>query len=228
MIPKIIHYCWFGNKSKPDNVLKAIENWRLIMPDYEIREWNEHNFHFNGYTYAREAYELKNYAFVADICRLHALYQEGGIYLDTDINVLKPFDNYLNLNSFLGYENKWIGTGVIGAQAGCKWIKTFLDFYSKRHFVNLMGHPTRTANTKLLTLKVMPHIPEEEKPSIFPIDYFCAKDWNTGKVIITDNTVCIHEYACSWRRKNKTVIDRIKELKKGIYARHLWRWEKAR
>lgn len=221
MIPKIIHYCWFGRKEKPESVTQFIEKWRTVMPDYEIMEWNEDNFDINYCAFTREAYSFNNYAFVADVCRLKVLYEYGGIYFDTDIEVLKPFDGYLRHHSFCGYENKWIGTGVIGAEAGCRWIGTFLDFYRKRHFINIFGHTERIANTKLLTLKIMPLLNDDEKPVIYPIDYFCAKNWDTKEINVTDNTVSIHHYACTWARKRKSIGERIRLLAKGLKVRYI-------
>lgn len=221
MIPKIIHYCWFGRTEKPESVKAYIDTWRTVMPDYEIREWNEDNFDIGYCAFTREAYAFRNYAFVADVCRLKVLYEYGGIYFDTDIEVLKPFDDYLHHHSFCGYEDRWIGTGVMGAEAGCKWIGVFLDFYKRRHFVNIFGHTVRTANTQLLTLKIMPLLKEEDKPVIYPIDYFCAKSWNTKEVKVTCNTVSIHHYACTWARKKKTLPMRIRLLAKGLRVRYL-------
>lgn len=220
MIPKIIHYCWFGRKEKPESVLSMIKKWHDVMPDYEIKEWNENNFDIDFCDFTHEAYEFANYAFVADVCRLHVLYEHGGIYLDTDIETLKPFDPFLSNSSFCGWEDKWIGTGVIGAEPHCKWIGCFLVFYMKRHFVNSWGHTVRTANTKLLTLKLIPSLPEAEKPAIYPKDYFCAKSWMTGKLETTVDTVCIHHYACTWARKKKSLLERFQLIKKGLMIRH--------
>lgn len=220
MIPKTIHYCWFGGKEKPETVTRMISKWHEVMPDYNIIEWNEENFDTCYCDFTREAYAFGNYAFVADVCRLHVLYEHGGIYLDTDIEVLRPFDPFLSNKSFCGLEDKWIGTGVIGAEPHCKWIGQFLTFYMKRHFINSWGHTVRTANTKLLTLKLMPSIEEKDKPTIYPIDYFCAKSWRTGLVEVTDNTVCIHHYACSWARKRKTLVEKLHMLKKGLTVRY--------
>lgn len=220
MIPKIIHYCWFGRNRKPDSVKAFIRKWQETMPDYKIMEWNEDNFDINYCPFCREAYAFANYAFVADVCRLKVLYETGGIYLDTDIETLKRFDEFLIHKSFCGYEHKWIGTGVIGAEPGCKWVKIFLEFYEKRHFINHFGHTVRTANTKLFTLKIMPNLPEEDKPTVYPIDYFCAKHWGTKEITVTENTVCIHHYACTWARKKKTLRDRIRLLAKGLAVRY--------
>ncbi len=159
MIPKIIHYCWFGGKEKPADVKQLIAQWHTLHPDYEIREWNESNFDVNQYAYTREAYATQNYAHVSDVARLYALYLHGGIYLDTDVEVVGSFDAFLRHRSFCCAEHKWLGTGVLGAQAQAYWVKLFLDYYASHHFITRWGHEKRTPNTKLFTLKIWPQIP---------------------------------------------------------------------
>lgn len=221
MIPKTIHYCWFGQKEKPDSVKKMIGTWKTVLKDYEIKEWNEHNFDVGMCAFTREAYAMGDYAFVSDVCRLKVLYDHGGIYLDTDVEVLRTFDEYLSDRSFCGYEaRQYIGTGVIGAEAGSRWIGKFLDFYTKRHFINISGHPVRTPNTKLLTMRIMPRICPEIRPKIYPIDRFSAKNWETGETVTTPYTVCIHHYARSWTCKKKTVAMRAGVILKGLRTRY--------
>lgn len=220
MIPKIIHYCWFGGKEKPADVLKMIDSWKRNLPDYEIMEWNESNFDITSYRFAHEAHATGNYAYVADVARLKALYDYGGVYLDTDIEVLKSFDPYLDCHSFCGAEHKWVGCGVIGAEKGSIWIKKFLDFYANRRFINWCGHTVRVANTKLLTLKVWPSIHPCDTPFVYEKDVFCAKDWSTGEYFVTENTVCIHHYACSWTRKKKPLKQKIVQLINGLKIRY--------
>lgn len=224
MIPKIIHYCWFGHKEKPDSVKNIIGTWRTVLKGYSIKEWNEHNFDVNMCAFTREAYGMGDYAFVSDVCRLKVLHDHGGIYLDTDVEVLRTFNAYLSNRSFCGYEARdYIGTGVIGAEAGCEWIGYFLGFYMKRHFLNLSGHPVRPTNTKLLTLRIMPRICPELRPKMYPIDHFSAKNWETGEIMTTPDTVCIHHYARSWARKRKTVAMRVRIILKGLRVRYLCR-----
>jgi len=221
MIPKTIHYCWFGRGEKPDKVKNFIETWRASLPDYEIKEWNEDNFDVNICAFSKEAYIMKEYAFVSDVCRLKVLLDYGGIYLDTDVEVIKSFDPFLHHPSFCGYEaRQYIGTGIIGAEKGCRWIGLFLDFYMRHHFINMSGHPVRTANTKLLTLSIMPTIPENIRPIMYPMDYFSGNNWETGEIVKTDNTVCIHHYHRSWRRKKKNLSMRINIIKRGLKARY--------
>ncbi len=197
MIPKIIHYCWFGKGEKPESVLNCIETWKTNLPDYQIKEWNESNFDVTNLQYTLEAYNAKKYAFVSDVCRLYCLIKEGGIYLDTDVQVLKSFDNFLLNESFIGLETKkQIGTAVIGAQKDIKWLIDFYNIYTTIHFTNKNSKFDITPNTTRITrfLNEYPGI----SPKIYPVDYFCAKDYKTKKLYITNNTICIHNFAESW------------------------------
>ena len=134
-IPKIIHYCWFGGNPKPQLVLDCIESWRKYCPDYEIREWNEDNFDVNSVQYVKEAYEAKKWAFVSDYVRLHALSMYGGIYLDTDMELLKPIEKFMSDDAFVGYETKDSpATGIIGCVSGHPLIEKLSEYYKKHPF----------------------------------------------------------------------------------------------
>ena len=199
MIPKIIHYCWFGKGEKPEQVIKYITLWKQKNPDYDIKEWNESNFDYQQWKFCREAYQVKKFAFVSDVCRLYALLTEGGIYLDTDIEMIKNFDPFLSDKSFVGEErNHTIGSGCIGAEKGTSWVKDFLETYNTREFINYKGRLLDYPNTMYLTDFIRKY---QQKPKIYPIDFFCAKDYETKEVFITENTVCIHQYAASWFEK---------------------------
>lgn len=131
MIPKIIHYCWFGKKNKPHNVRKCINSWKKIMPDYKFMEWNETNFNVHLNQYTSQAYKDKKYAFVSDVARLNALYRYGGIYLDTDVVAFKRFDSILNNSCVMGFEEKnYIATSFIACEPHHSFVKQFLDYYS--------------------------------------------------------------------------------------------------
>ena len=219
MIPKIIHYCWFGGKDKPDEFHRWFEGWKELLPDYEFMEWNERNFDIRFCDYSREAYLTGNYAHVSDVCRVYALHRFGGVYLDTDVEVLKSFDPYLCLGAFASIECPLVGTAVIGSEPGAPWLTAFLDYYRHTHFINIWGHTVRTPNTKILTLRVLPKIPLADWPTIFPRDFFCGQPTADGTPSATVNTVAIHHFAASWRKK-KTIGQKISSIAKGFKIRY--------
>lgn len=222
MIPKIIHYCWFGRNPKPQKVLDYIETWKRFCPDYEIKEWNEDNFDYKSLKYTREAYAVKKYAFVSDVARLYALYNYGGIYFDTDIFVLKNFDDLLENESFLGYEtNNILGTGVIGAEKGTTWLLDFFNVYKNLSFITKYGNLDLLPNTlrlkKLSFLKDFVFDNQEaiilHQIHVYPFEFFCAKDFKSKTINATKATYCIHNYTGSWLRiKEMTIPMRLKNL----------------
>ena len=140
MIPKIIHYCWFGRNPLPPLAKKCIASWKKHLPEYEIKEWNEDNFDLDMFPYDREAYDNRKFAFVTDIVRLYALYNEGGIYMDTDVEVLKSLDGFLHHTAFSGFENETdVPTGIMASEKGGLWAKENLEYYNGRHFVKSDG-----------------------------------------------------------------------------------------
>lgn len=227
MIPKIIHYCWFGGNPLPESAKKCIASWRKFLPDYEIKEWNESNYDVHKIPYIHEAYEAKKYAFVSDYARFDILYQYGGIYFDTDVEVLKPLDDIIARGPFMGREagaylrnicKGFDGDGLavapglgLGVEAGHELYKEFLDAYKNFKFYNADG----TLNTKTIVSYTSEILvkhglnnnndePQEvEGIWIYPADVFCPMDHTKGnKVTITDRTVCIHLYDCSWINHN--------------------------
>ena len=211
MIPKTIHYCWFGRGKKNELALKCIESWHKVLPDYKIKEWNEDNFDVTLYPYAKEALESRKYAFVTDVVRLYALYTEGGVYLDTDVEVLKTFDPFLHHHMFSGFENNgFVPTGMMAAEKGSKWAKDLLDEYTDRHFVLENGNFDLTTNTKTITdymIKQGLRLDNtfQDFPGLctmYPFEFFCPKDHGTGEISCTANTVCIHHFAGSWIKQN--------------------------
>lgn len=196
MIPKVIHYCWFGRQVKPQLVIDYIEVWHRVLSDYEIKEWNEDNFNVDSLPYTAQAYKAKKYAFVSDVCRMYALL-EGGIYLDTDVRVLRTFDNFLKNKSFIGIEARnRLGTAVIGAEPNTPWIKDFLQEYNSIPFQKGNGKFDLLPNTTRLTSFLSQY--DGEQPEIYAQDFFSAKDYKSGTVSITGNTVCVHEFSSSW------------------------------
>lgn len=213
MIPKIIHYCWFGRGQMPDLALKCIESWHKYMPDYQYKLWNEDNFDVNSVSYVKEAYEARKFAFITDYVRLYALYTEGGIYMDTDVEVLKPYDDLLQLTAFTGYEgSKYMPpvTGTMASVAGGEWVKEQLDSYTDAHFLKPDGTLDLTTNTKRISGIMQKngfvqdgkyHVYRDLH--IFPTDYFCPKQ-TTGEFLKTENTYCDHKGIASWSEGRKS------------------------
>lgn len=210
MIPKIIHYCWFGGNPLPKDVQKYKETWRKFCPDYQIKEWNESNFNIHSFKYVEQAYEQKKWAFVSDVARITALYQEGGIYLDTDVEIIRPLDNLLDNQLFLGFEgSQWIGTNIIGAEKGHPLLNKFLDDYKSRSFINKDGNLDLTTNVEKLTRLLIDNygieLTGKEQQSgdihIYPTDYFSPYDYIQGRVKKTKNTYSIHWFSQSWIKR---------------------------
>ena len=208
MIPKKIHYCWFGGNPLPENAKKYIETWKKFCPDYEIIEWNDTNFDVNQNQYCKEAYEAKKWAFVSDYARLKVLYDNGGIYMDTDVEVVKPLDELLKYNWFSGFESdEKIPTGTMGASWNSTIIKLLLSDYDNRHFIKKDGSFDLTTNVELITKTLKQNYDIQlnntyqvfgDNNVLFPFDFLCCKDLLDGKVYKTDNTYTIHHFAGSW------------------------------
>lgn len=212
MIPKIIHYCWISenvNDELPENVQECINTWKKYLPDYEIKRWNQYNFDINNSIYAKQALACKKYAFVSDYIRLAVLYKYGGIYLDTDVKVLKSFNKLLNNKVFVGFESKKIiATCIIGAEKNSCFIKSLLNYYNDKFFLDEKGNIDLTPNTILITevlksygLKLNNTFQILKNISVYPEDYFCAYNGITKEMNITDNTFAVHLYAASWAKK---------------------------
>lgn len=225
MIPKIIHYCWFGGNPKPESVKKYIESWRKYCPDYEIKEWNESNFNLNENDYCKEAYEAKKWAFVTDYVRLKALYEYGGIYMDTDVEVVKNFDDLLTYNSFMCFESPIaVSIGTFGSVKKLKLIEYLLNKYKGRHF------QWRDDNQMITNLDIVTQVLQKkynlklngmmqvlsDNIVIFPMEYFIAKSNLTGWIVKNEETYAIHHYAASWFDDSL----RQKSLRHQYYARY--------
>lgn len=207
MIPKKIHYCWFGRGEMPKLAKKCIKSWKKYCPDYEIKEWNEDNFDLDKYPYVREAYDNRKFAFVTDVVRLYALYTEGGIYMDTDVEVLKSLDAFLHHNAFSGFEDeKYVPTGIMASEKGGIWAKDNLNYYNGRHFVREDGSMDTTTNVITITNYMIAHGLKQDNTfqdfpnliTLYPKDYFCPLSWNGHEMQMTENTVTIHHFAGSW------------------------------
>jgi hypothetical protein len=231
MIPKIIHYCWFGSGPLPLISQKCITSWKRYFPEYEIREWNESNYNVHKIPYIDEAYRAEKYAFVSDYARFDILYNHGGIYFDTDVEVIKPFDDILSSGGFMGFEStgKVIAAGLgIGCNAGLGILYQILEFYSTLHFINPDGtynlHTVVEYVTNILKtygLKNENIIQELDGLNIYPSEYFSPLSAITGKLTITKNTHSIHHYTATWIPDKEKYFYVLKKRFCRVFGRNL-------
>ena len=209
MIPRIIHYCWFGKAEMPQLAKDCIASWHKYMPDWEYKLWNEDNFDISQKTYTKEAYEAGKFAFVSDYVRLWALEREGGLYLDVDFEVLKPFDDLMSYSAFAGFEGSKhlpLMMGVCASEAHGLWVSENLAYYDNRHFILEDGSWDLTTNVQFISKKMreqgfVQNGKEQDYKDlhIFPVDYFSPRQ-TTGEYIRTQNTFCDHLGMGSWDR----------------------------
>lgn len=207
-IPKIIHYVWVGGKPKPDSVLRCIESWKKFCPDFQIKEWNETNFDINSVPFVKEAIECKKYAFASDYIRMYALYHEGGIYMDTDVELIKPIDQFLVHRAFSGFENKiCIPTALMGAEKYHPFFKMQMLYYHGRHFLHKDGKMEVVANVNIITalarmfygLELNNQYQElKNGVAIYPKEWFCPKSYVTKEINLTENSYAIHHFEGTW------------------------------
>lgn len=232
MIPKIIHYCWFGRGPLPELAQKCIASWKKYLPDYEIKEWNEDNFDVNIIPYTAEAYKAKKYAFVSDYARFWILYRYGGIYFDTDVEVIRPIDDIIEKGNFMGIEtdpkpqlkadaseasvNPGLGMGVA---PGLGIIKKMLDYYVGRHFEFVPGGIGQLTIVHIATevllksgLKLQQGIQQVDNIWIYPAEYFCPINLKTDRIHVKPNTRTIHHYAGTWQDKHFSFKELIKKV----------------
>ena len=218
MTHKTLHYCWFGKNPLPELVQKCIESWKKFCPDYEIKEWNEDNFDVHCCRYVEEAYNAQKWAFVSDYCRFFVLYNEGGVYLDTDVELLKPLDDLPD--TFVGFENPdTVASGLI--RAACKGdeiCKRMLDSYNADVFLledgslNLQTVGIReTAIFKELGLQLDDTLQTVGGTTVYPREYFCPKSFIGEEITLTDNTYSIHHYSASWHTPEEEYAHKLKK-----------------
>lgn len=235
-IPKVIHYCWFGGAELPELAIKCIQSWKEHFPEYEIKEWNESNFDVNCCDYVKEAYIEKKWAFVSDYARFYILYNYGGLYFDTDVEIIKNMDYIIKNGPFMGCEYNYsygskneifINPGLgLGVNPGLIIYKEVLDFYKTIHFKNANGtlneHTVVEYTTNIFkqyNFDTTAHIVQKiEGVYIYPPEYFCPLNYETKELSITDNTVSIHHYTASWHSKLEKIIISIERSKnkKGL------------
>ena len=236
MIPKVIHYCWFGRNPLPPFAVKCIESWKKFLPGYEIKEWNEDNFDVNIIPYTQEAYEARKYAFVSDYARFYILYHHGGIYFDTDVEVIKSIDDIIERGAFMGCENEakpgatalavaqGLGLGCnpglgLGCNPGLGLYAEILGLYAGLHFLRSNGGLNLKTvveyTTELLSAKGLKNVNEMQCVAdvwIYPKEYFCPVNYQTNEMNITDNTRSIHHYAASWHGTRQILFKLVSKI----------------
>ncbi len=215
MIPKIIHYCWLSSDPIPADLLSCMESWKKFLPDYEFMLWNFERFPKDKSKWVRDAFDNKKYAFAADYIRIYALYHYGGFYLDMDVEVVKPFEPFLQLRTMIGYENgktKGLEVAAFGVEKHSTWIKACLDYYDTREFINedgsfnvqpLPGVVKRCVERNGFMFRDVSNIEEAidvalPQIPVFPYEYFSPKNHVNGKIYKSSNTYSIHHFAGSW------------------------------
>lgn len=233
MIPKIIHYCWFGENPLPISALRCIESWKKYLPNYEIKEWNETNFDVNLIRYTNEAYAARKYAFVSDYARFWILYHCGGVYFDTDVELIKDMTPIINKGAFMGMEDTGQNSHIVNVAPGLgiaspafhPVYKQLLDLYDSLYFINddgelnlktVVAYTTEILQKKGLTNKL--EIQCIEDIMIYPTAYFSPKNFYTGKIKITPNTYSIHHYSMSWLPAKTIYLSKIKRFLMRIFG----------
>lgn len=236
MIPKIIHYCWFGRAPLPELAQRCIASWRRYLPGYEIREWNEDNFNVSAIPYTAEAYAQGKYAFVSDYARFWILYKYGGIYFDTDVEVIRPMDDIIARGNFMGCETdsqnkaapaqsaggvaaQTVNPGLgLGVAPGLGLVRKMLDYYEGKHFEFRDGAGQETVvhiATRILFENGMRDVQGMQLVDgvwIYPKEYFCPIDVTTMRVHLTENSRTIHHYAGTWIGGKRAFLMRVKYM----------------
>ena len=236
MIPKIIHYCWFGRGPLPEDAQKCIASWKKYLPDYEIKEWNEDNFDINSLSYTREAYDAKKYAFVSDYVRFWVLYKYGGVYFDTDVEVIAPMDDIIGEGTYMGKEIDGIGKqkqainpGLgFAAEPGMELYKRFLEEYDELHFILSDGSHNPYSMIRIITnmleeegLRPGTEIQRVAGVNIYPSEYFNPWDDTLGILRKTKNTRTVHWYSKSWMKQDALWVVWIKRIMRRIFGKSI-------
>lgn len=232
MIPKIIHYCWFGRNPLPISAQKCIDSWRRFLPDYEIKEWNEDNFNVNIIPYTQQAYEAKKYAFVSDYARFWILYHYGGLYFDTDVEVIKPYEDILDKGAFMGLEKDGtlkdtkiaINPGLgLGAEAGIAIYYEIINGFASLEFYDISGKRNNYSMIPMVTsmflqrgLRANGKIQQLCGITIYPQRFFNPYNSITGSLQKTPETHSIHWYSASWMGKKALWFNKIKRIIKKL------------
>lgn len=223
MIPKIIHFCWLSDDPFPKKIQRCINSWKKQLPDYQIIHWNTQNFDIHCNKWVEQAFAGGDYAFVADFVRFYALYTMGGIYLDSDAEVLDSFDDFLQYKSFFGYEYTGLPeAAVVGAEKGTPWLKNALDWYEAHDFLNTDGMKNRVIAPLILKYAFekdsgFPLCDDEQAHEadgnlILPYEYFSPKNGFSGMIYDSENSLAIHHFNSAWLKP-----EFVRKVKKSIH-----------
>lgn len=234
MIPKVIHYCWFGRNPMPAEYKKYIESWKRFLPNYEIKEWNENNYDVHCIPFSKEAYGAKKFAYVSDYARLKILYENGGVYFDTDVELIKSIDDILQRGPFLAFEKHTKGSEEdkmlvnVGLGFACEKgnpiIKEIMDYYEHNHYILSDGTVKQIPIVYITTEVLKKHgLVVSDSPlgvdggfTIYPWEYFCPMEYLSSKIEVTEKTRTIHHYTATWMSWS----DKLK-MKKGYISRKI-------
>ena len=234
MIPKIIHYCWFSGDKKPESIQHCIDSWKRVMPDYEIRCWGPDSFDFDSIPFVKEAFEARKWAFVADYIRQYAIYTYGGIYLDSDVEVYKTFDEFLDEKCFIGTEVTYVKEKIVeispeiaifGAEPGMEWQKELLEYYKNRHFLRKTFLDTwydLTPAPRIVfhVLEKRGYVRKDEDQLLDDGSKVFSSAIFTNITYPQNSPYAIHKFASSWRKEGGNVYALMKFLK----IRKLYPW----
>lgn len=218
VIPKIIHYCWFGNGEMGEKEKACIESWKKYCPDYEIKLWTEGNYNVNKNQYMSDAYKEKKWSFVSDYARLDVVYQYGGIYLDTDVELIKSIDKLLEYKMFCGFENdEYVAFGLgFGAEKGHYIIKEIMDLYDTLSFYNSNGSLNlepcpayQSAVLKRHGINMDNTLQKTEDIMVLSSEYLCPINDGTGVMKLTENTYSVHHFSWSWADRGERIWGQI-------------------
>lgn len=238
-IPHVLHYCWFGRKPKPKLVTQCMLSWKKYLPGWEIKEWNEDNYDVNHSEYAAQAYRSKAYAFVADVARFDILHRYGGVYVDTDVELIRPIpEEILEHPAFGGMQSDgWVAPGLIfGAVPSHPFVQEMLSYYETHPFQGThdLKETVVTYTTDALRkygYQINGAYQELHGVAVYPSCVFCGYDIGLHEAVITPNTISVHHYAASWvsgRRKIKLCLLRLLKESIGIERYRSWKMLKRR
>lgn len=243
-VPKIIHYCWFGGAPLPDSAIRCIASWNEYCPGYEIKEWNESNFDIKVCPYVKQAYEAKKWAFVSDYARFWILYHYGGIYFDTDVEMVQKIDDRIMDSCFMGKEaasrkyhnmsiDLLVNTGLgLSANPHMDILKEIMEHYERTNFISEDGALNLTTVVERVSMVLMRYgykgnheIERIKGMTIYPPEYFCPLNPDTGKLKVTANTISVHHYSDSWHSnmERKAILLSRKFEDKGMYMYRIGR-----